>query len=469
MNLVLKKLSQVSILLIVILGLVQPVSAQEGSGDDLVYIVQAGDTLWTIARKLHIFYDDLLTSNGITSESSIIPGTQLVVPGMKDLSGVLSTIRVPYGESLQSISRRYQVTETDLIQINRLTSPVELYVGVSVVLLGEDVSIDQAGKRVALSPEQSSLELAVQENLNPWTLITANSQDGEWDLIPGEVVFVPGTESTGPGALPGEISKISYTPESFIQGHTSVMKVKAPQDTSVTGALDEYPLNFFPRDEGTYLALQGLHAKESLGLKPLSISGTLPDGTPFAHTQMIQVSSGGYPYEEIFDVPMETVSIEINNEETAKLEEVVIPATANKLWEGDFRAPVPPELSGAYVSYYGNRRSFNGSGYFYYHSGIDFYSAMGGNILAPAPGKVVYTRQLPIHGNTTIINHGWGVYTLYAHQSEYMVSVGDKVDTGDLVGLVGSTGRSSGPHLHWEVWVGGIAVDPLEWLTASFP
>ena len=464
-----KKLSQVSVLLIVILGLVQPVSAQEGIGDDLVYIVQPGDTLWTIARNLHVFYDDLLTTNGITSESSIIPGTQLVVPGMGDLSGVLSTVRVPYGESLQSISKRYQVSETDLIKINRLTSPVELYVGVSVVLVGEKESIDQAGKRAALSPEQSSLELAVQENLNPWTMITSNYKKGEWDLIPGEVVFVPGTGSTGPGALPEEISMISYAPKSFVQGHTSVMKVNAPQDSTVAGALDEYPLNFFPKDEGTYLALQGLHAKESLGLKPLSISGTLPDGTPFAHTQMIQVSAGGYPYEEILNVPMETVSIEINNEETAKLEEIANPATANKFWDDDFRPPVPPELSGAYVSYYGNRRSFNGSGYFYYHSGIDFYSAMGGDILAPAPGKVVYTGQLPIHGNTTMINHGWGVYTLYAHQSEYMVSVGDKLNTGDLVGRVGSTGRSSGPHLHWEVWVGGIPVDPLEWLTVSFP
>ena len=247
------------------------------------------------------------------------------------------------------------------------------------------------------------------------------------------------------------------------------MKVKAPQGISVTGVLDEYPLSFFPWDEETYLALQGLHAKESLGLKPLSISGTLPDGTPFAHTQMIQLSSGGYPYEEILDVPMNTVSIELTNEESAKLEGITDNATANKLWEADFQAPVPPELSGAYASYYGNRRSFNGSGYFYYHSGTDFYSVMGGDILAPAPGKVVFTGLLPIRGNTTMINHGWGVYTLYAHQSEYVVSEGDKVDTGDLVGRVGSTGRSSGPHLHWEVWVGGIPVDPLEWLTMSFP
>ncbi|MCJ7717070.1 MAG: M23 family metallopeptidase, partial [Anaerolineales bacterium] len=66
-------------------------------------------------------------------------------------------------------------------------------------------------------------------------------------------------------------------------------------------------------------------------------------------------------------------------------------------------------------------------------------------------------------------NHGWGVYTLYAHQSEFLVQEGDRVNAGDLVGRVGSTGRSSGPHLHWEVWVGGIQVDPLDWLEGSYP
>ena len=469
MKLALKKISQICILILLILGLVQPVFAQEGSPDGLVYIVKSGDTLWTIAMKLHVYYDELLALNGITGESSILPGTELRIPGMGELSGELSTTRVVYGESLQSISRRYGVSEAELIQLNRLTSPVELYVGVSVVLINEEEDTQQGVRRVSLAPEQSSLELAIEENLNPWTIITTNSQDGEWDLIPGEVFFVPGEGEDGPGALPGEISKIEYAPESFVQGHTYVMKVNGPEETAVTGALGEYPLHFFFNGEESYLALQGLHAKENLGLKPLSIAGTLPDGTPFAHTQMVQVNSGNYPYEEILDVPMDTVSLEITEEETTKLEEIVEPATANKLWNGIFTAPVPPELSLAYASYYGNRRSFNGSGYFYFHSGLDYYSLMGGDIYAPAPGKVVYTGNLPIHGNTTVLNHGWGVYTLYAHQSEFLAREGDKVSAGELIGRVGSTGRSSGPHLHWEVWVGGIPVDPLDWVEVGYP
>jgi murein DD-endopeptidase MepM/ murein hydrolase activator NlpD len=465
----LKKISQVFILLFVILSLAQPVTAQEGSPEGLTYIVKSGDTLWSIARRLHVYYDELLALNEITEESSILPGTELTIPAVGEMSGVLSTTRIAYGESLQSISRRYGVSEKELIHLNRLTSPVELYVGVSVVLINEGEKADQPLGRVSLAPEQSSLELAIEQNLNPWSIITSNSQEGEWDLIPGEVFFVPGDGKDSPGAFPGEILKVDYSPETFIQGHTYVMNVNGPEDTELTGTFGDYPLHFFSNGDESYLALQGLHAKENLGFKPLSISGTLPDGTPFAHTQMVQVNSGNYPYEEILDVPMATVSLEVTEEETTKLEEIVAPATSNKFWKGSFSAPVPPELSLAYASYYGNRRSFNGSGYFYFHSGLDYYSLMGGDIYAPAPGKVVYIGDLPIHGNTTILNHGWGVYTLYAHQSEFLVRVGDKVATGELIGRVGSTGRSSGPHLHWEVWVGGIPIDPLDWIENSYP
>jgi len=465
----LKKIIRLSILFVLTFSLFNPVFAQESQPGGPIYIVQAGDTLWTIARNLHISYDELLAVNQLTAESNIIPGKELGIPGLGDISGVLSIVNVAYGESLQSISRRYDVSEDDLVKLNRLTSPVELYVGVSMVLVAEDEVIDQAGKRVSLAPEQSSLELAVTENLNPWDLIITNAKGGEWDLIPGEVLFVQGTDPSGPGAFPEEIQKVAYTPNRFVQGHTSVFKVTAPEGTIIQGSLGDYPLSFFSETGVNYLALQGLHAKENLGLKPLSVFGTLPDGTPFAHTQMVQIRSGEYSYQDISGVPSKTVSVELTNKETEQLQDITDDPTANKFWEGEFLGPVSVELSKCWVSFYGTRRSYNGGGFFYFHSGLDFCGAMGSNILAPAPGKVVYTGNLLIHGNTTMINHGWGVYSLYAHQSEFLVQEGDRVKTGDLVGRVGSTGRSSGPHLHWEVWVGGIQVDPMDWLVDSYP
>ncbi len=463
------KIVRISLLIILLLSSATPAFAQGDTTDDLIYIVKAGDTLWTIARKLHIYYDEMLAVNGLTENSSIIPGTQLIIPGLGDLSGVASTVNVAFGESLQSISRRYQVPERSLIKINRLTSPFELYVGVSAVLVGENEIEAREGKRVSLSPEESFLELAIKENLNPWILVTANDQEGSWDLIPGEVLLAPGTESSGPGGFPEGVRNVDYSPDRFIQGHTSVIEIDIPDGAQVSGFLGEYPLSFFSEDGKSYLSLQGLHAKENPGLISLTIAGTLTDGTPFAHTQMVEVFSGNYHYEEIIGVPQETVGITVTDDETTQLQEITGQATQSKFWADDFLSPVPAALSKAYASYFGGRRSYNGSGYFYFHSGLDYFSSMGGDIYAAAPGKVVFTGPLLLHGNTTLVDHGWGVYTLYAHQSEFLVQEGQQISAGALIGRVGSTGRSSGPHLHWEVWVGGIQVNPLDWVENTYP
>ena len=86
-------------LLVLLFSLASPVSAE---GEDPVYIVKAGDTLWTIARNLHISYAEMLTVNGLTENSSIIPGTELVIPGLNGSGGIVSTVNVDFGENLQS-------------------------------------------------------------------------------------------------------------------------------------------------------------------------------------------------------------------------------------------------------------------------------------------------------------------------------------------------------------------------------
>jgi murein DD-endopeptidase MepM/ murein hydrolase activator NlpD len=88
--------------------------------------------------------------------------------------------------------------------------------------------------------------------------------------------------------------------------------------------------------------------------------------------------------------------------------------------------------------------------------------------MAPAAGTVVLAELLPIRGNTVIIDHGWGVYTGYWHNSELFVTAGQFVQRGDPISSLGNTGLSTGAHLHWEMWVGGVQVDPLQWLTHTF-
>jgi len=98
------------------------------------------------------------------------------------------------------------------------------------------------------------------------------------------------------------------------------------------------------------------------------------------------------------------------------------------------------------------------------HYGVDMNGASGTSISAAAAGQVITAGWMNGYGNTVIISHGDGFTTLYAHQSEILVSFGDSVDGGDTIGRVGTTGFSTGPHLHWEIRVDGVAVDPLPYL-----
>lgn len=466
-----KKYLLISVLLVLSLSAVAPVQAQEDGVQGAIYIIQPGDTLWTIARKLHVSYRELLAENNLTEDSAIHPGETLSIPDLEDVSGVLVTKRVPYGESLSSLSDRYQISEGTLIRLNRLTSPMELYSGVSLVLVGDEEGEPPVleGKRIALENGQSTLEAAVAGGVNPWRMVADSGIQGTWDLVPGEVVRISGGEDAGPGGFPGAVRKVGYSPDAFVQGNTMVFRVSAPEGTTLEGAFGDRAMHFFRSGE-EYVALQGISAIASSGLRTISLHGELEDGTPFAHRQAVQIESGNYNFVRINGVPENTVSVKLSQKEHEKLARHAREATPKKRWKGKMSLPIPSQYGTPYPLY-GDRRSFNGSAYNFYHSGIDFSTyAFDIDIYAAAPGKVVYTgKNSPIYGGVTMIDHGWGVYTAYGHQAEILVQEGQRVQEGDVIGKVGNTGRSTGPHLHWEVWVGGIPVDPMDWLEQAYP
>jgi len=104
-----------------------------------------------------------------------------------------------------------------------------------------------------------------------------------------------------------------------------------------------------------------------------------------------------------------------------------------------------------------------------HHSGLDLASPEGTPIHATNDGTVVLARELPISGNVVAIDHGDGVVSLYFHQSKILVHDGESVKRGDIIGRVGTTGLSTGPHLHWEMRVDGVPTNPLAWVGHTFP
>ena len=146
--------------------------------------------------------------------------------------------------------------------------------------------------------------------------------------------------------------------------------------------------------------------------------------------------------------------------EAAELAQLWRDSSAERLWSGPFVPPVPSTVA----SHFGARSIFNGQARSP-HSGADFPSPTGAPIAAPNAGRVVLARDLYFSGNTVILDHGLGLFSLLAHLSVIGVHEGDTVVTGQEIGKVGATGRVTGPHLHWGVRLGGARVDPIAVLT----
>jgi hypothetical protein len=362
-----------------------------------------------------------------------------------------------------------------LRKLNRLTSPTELYVGVSLVVPQAE---DTQGLTARLTPRkgESLLEMAARAGTSPWTLTTQNQLHGTWGALPGDVLLSTGTQADQiSSGLPAAFESAQIDPLPLFQGGTAVLRVQVPSDVGVRGVLIEHDLQFFPDASGELIALQGIHALQEPGPYPLRLEATLPDGSVQSFEQMVLVIAGGYPDDPVLYVDPETIDPAVIEPEDALIRAAVLEATPVKYWQGTFSTPAAQYAESTYfTSRYGSRRQYIGLEsditYEGFHTGLDFGGGTGLPISAPAAGTVVLTApNQVVRGNATIIDHGWGVYSGFWHQSEFNVQVGETVSPGQVIGLVGDTGRGTGAHLHWELWVNGVQVDPLLWLNQSFP
>ena len=137
-------------------------------------------------------------------------------------------------------------------------------------------------------------------------------------------------------------------------------------------------------------------------------------------------------------------------EDQKKMRAIYDTVTPERLWDGKFRLPLKDVTTGGN---FGRRRILNGESRSP-HAGVDFPAATGTAVFASQSGKVVLAENLYYSGNTVVIDHGYGIYTLYAHLSKIGVQPDEMVKAGDEIGKVGATGRVTGPHLHW-----GLTID----------
>ena len=458
----------VSLLLLLLLCL--PVSPAQAQASGPIYIVQPGDTLTGIAAMFGTTVDALVELNNIADASLVYPGAELVIPGFEGVSGVLTTRQIEFGETLASLSLRNGVAQDTIVRLNRVTNPGRLYVGEPVIVPEGFTSAMALPLARLLSPStgETTLEIAVRAGINPWTLRVLNDQADRLWVLPGAVLAVPGGSSPT-SALPEPISAVEVSPRPAVQGRTTEVRLGLTDSAWAEGTLGEWRLHFQALDALNLVALQGIYTMAEPGLYDLELRLFASEGGEeiYAFSQPVLVADGGYLNDPPLTVPAQTIDPAVTQPENELIASIVGQWTPERMWQGTFQYPSP--YTDCYPSRFGSRRSYNGSEYIYYHTGLDFCGSTTTPILAPARGRVAFAGPLTVRGNTTILDHGWGIFTGYLHQSQILVSVGDVVEAGQTIGMVGATGRVTGPHLHWDVYVGGIPVNPLEWTSTAFP
>lgn len=457
-------------LAILITSAVPPVStAQEHNNP--VYVVQQGDSLYSIAQAFRSSVEELQAVNDIKDPTLIDVGQTVVIPGFEGIPGELAIRTLVNGDTLYSLTRALDADRTTLVRLNRIVSPATLYLGqpiiypVTEIQGGDDA--DDEGERLVIATRYDTLtSLAAGADEQIAALGIRNALSSAGDIYPGRRIFMPAPNPvTG---FHGPIIAMQVVPDHPAQGEPLVVTVQLQGDAVLSGTLGEETLQFVGTSYGSF-ALHGVRAMADPGTYPLVIHAQLPAGGGSAFETMVPISDAQYQYQAIV-LPQEKSGLLSDSAgveaEAARIESLASFFSHERLWDTQFS---PPLASDYITSTFGLRRSYNGGPYETFHSGLDFGAPTDTPIRASAAGMVVLAETLRIRGNATVIDHGWGVFTTYWHQSRLLVSAGQRVSAGETIGHVGDSGLSTGTHLHWEVWVGGNQINPTAWLNSEIP
>jgi len=257
---------------------------------------------------------------------------------------------------------------------------------------------------------------------------------------------------------------ITLTPAIVVAGSPELIRVQAGGAASIDGEWLGRKLEFFRgRDGRAWFALAGVDVEAAVGPSKFKISLHLVNGgtRDLSRSVLIHAAhykTGALTVEPKFVSPGPDELKQIAEDRQIKDKIFGVSAT-EPLWSANFRAPVIAEPTDSF----GTRRTFNGK-LASIHKGMDFRAPAGTPVRAGNSGVVVLARPLYYEGGCVVIDHGLGLTTISMHLSRIDVKEGQKVATGDAIGLSGATGRVTGPHLHWAVRWQGAYLDPAKLL-----
>jgi murein DD-endopeptidase MepM/ murein hydrolase activator NlpD len=446
-----------------------PASAQDDLPIPLIHTVQEGENLTYIAGQYDVTLADLLVINGLSEEAVLWVGQELIIPGGEG-EAVFAVHTAVFGDTLPTIARSYSTSVSDLLAANRLINPhYRPPMGQRLTVVSRTGSAAPnpplTGRPHLVEPGDTLLAIAARYDLSPLQIAAANGLDYPTYLYSGQRLRIPIGEQVY-RELPGSWVDVVVRPLPVLPGQSLSIYVENVAEGQPEGQLAGQTLRFNSHEEG-YVALIGFDAFTEPGDYLLELSGdNTPGWAPLRQPLTLQPADF---ITETINVPADQAPLlepSVRENEDAFLDTIYTQYEPEQLWDGLFQVPVTNTIV---TSPYGNSRSYNDGPFDIFHTGVDFGGTIGTPILAPADGVVVYTGNLELRGRAVIINHGLGVMTAYFHLSDIFVDNGDTVTTGQTVAAGGSSGLSTGPHLHWDLRIMGTAVNPLQWTETVFP
>jgi len=247
--------------------------------------------------------------------------------------------------------------------------------------------------------------------------------------------------------------KCSVKPTAISLGQT--VRVSC-QIAASSARLNGRTVRMFQQTNGSWFGLMPVAVADVPGAYSVEFLGE--DGAAVASAKLT-IRATRFPTQNVVLAP-QIEALHSTPEDIETLTAFRKSVSDERFWDDPLTAPIP----GCVLSPFGVKRLHNGKPTGEIHAGIDQRSAAGLPVHAVAGGAVKIAQTFAVLGGTVALDHGQGLETMYLHMSKLVVEPGAQVKKGEVIGYVGATGRANGPHLHWVVYVNGVAVNPQQWV-----